>query len=839
MPKLPDFTALGQAPSFRTGRPAAEFAGVKAGPDAFGADVGAGVQKLGAIGVGIAEEQRKEDDAIDLSKADALAQKRLIETRRAFESDPDHATFAPRFDKMANGILADSASMIRNPSLRDRWVESKGVLEAARTRDQVIRHGDALARQDMFDATEGTLKARRDAYLMAKSDAERAQIMRSADDDIEMGVQSGFLRRQDARKLREKHIDGMKVDDGEARLNRSWQDPNEALGLIRDLTGGSETGKIPSTGRTSESGLDFIRRREGFAPNAKYDKSQYSVGYGTKGNPGETISRAEAERRLVVETKKIDDWVTGNITVPLTQSQHDALASFGLNLGTGALDKIKDDINKGDFAGVAARMRTFNKARMVRGEDGQLREPRPEDGPLTDENSALVEHGGLTGRRADEAELMLGQSPSARYAGLDFRKRHALLTHARNALSTTLQQDAKDAASLLETGKDLPVDAQGRNAFDRARMVLQPNQISRLNIIENEARAKGRALFGTGPSDLPLAELNESQAQERIGAITTGKVQGNVERTWTKVMEQRRKDPAQSVSGVAIAGPGGPQIGLGPDGELVMREGEDATYKFGPAREVRNALKMVAKRIPEVTLTQDQDGTVGIAIAKGAPAVTGQKAYETLFDARRAAQTRVGIADYDQRILTKREAHDLLQIPADPTKMDEKSYVQALKTAADRAEKLFGPKYAAKAFEDAFALQVRGKPHDDAAAGIIASLTRKMIRGEGVRQQDLNRLSTLAELDGINRAMNGGYEMPTTAGEDRNFFSRNLAPGRSIQQDLSRQGATLDPDRMPAKPTPDDINWALKDPSRQQRFDQQFGDGAYAREVQRMRQGKP
>ena len=39
------------------------------------------------------------------------------------------------------------------------------------------------------------------------------------------------------------------------------------------------------------------------------------------------------------------------------------------------LDQIKDDINKGDFKGVAARMRTFNKVRMIwDAETGELRE---------------------------------------------------------------------------------------------------------------------------------------------------------------------------------------------------------------------------------------------------------------------------------------------------------------------------------------------------------------------------------------------------------------------------------------------------------------------------------
>lgn len=142
-----------------------------------------------------------------------------------------------------------------------------------------------------------------------------------------------------------------------------------------------------STGTASDRGLEFIRKQESFAPVAYRDYRQYSVGYGTKGQPGERITREEAERRLREETSRVDEYIRANVTVPLTQNQHDALVSFGFNLGTDDIEKLLPDINAGKFDRVAQRMLSFNRAGGV---------------PLS----------GLIERRRAEAAMFRDQTPS-------------------------------------------------------------------------------------------------------------------------------------------------------------------------------------------------------------------------------------------------------------------------------------------------------------------------------------------------------------------------------------------------------------------------------------------
>lgn len=107
--------------------------------------------------------------------------------------------------------------------------------------------------------------------------------------------------------------------------------------------------------------LDLTRAEEGFAPQAKWDYRQYSGGYGSKASPGETFTREKAEQYLQRDAAPVVSWVEKNVPNG-TPDQKRALVSFGYNLGTDDLDKLKPDIDRGDWARVGQRMLSFNKA---------------------------------------------------------------------------------------------------------------------------------------------------------------------------------------------------------------------------------------------------------------------------------------------------------------------------------------------------------------------------------------------------------------------------------------------------------------------------------------------
>lgn len=109
--------------------------------------------------------------------------------------------------------------------------------------------------------------------------------------------------------------------------------------------------------KTSQKGIDFIKRHEALRLNAYLDAvGVWTIGYGhTKtAKKGMAITEAEAEKLLVNDLKTAEEEINSH-NLPLKQHQFDALVSFVFNVGTGAfrtstlLKRIKEDVNHPDI----------------------------------------------------------------------------------------------------------------------------------------------------------------------------------------------------------------------------------------------------------------------------------------------------------------------------------------------------------------------------------------------------------------------------------------------------------------------------------------------------------
>ena len=109
--------------------------------------------------------------------------------------------------------------------------------------------------------------------------------------------------------------------------------------------------------KTSQKGIDFIKRHEALRLNAYLDAvGVWTIGYGhTKtAKKGMTITEAEAEKLLVDDLKTAENEINSH-NLPLKQHQFDALVSFVFNVGTGAfrtstlLKRLKADVNHPDI----------------------------------------------------------------------------------------------------------------------------------------------------------------------------------------------------------------------------------------------------------------------------------------------------------------------------------------------------------------------------------------------------------------------------------------------------------------------------------------------------------
>lgn len=118
----------------------------------------------------------------------------------------------------------------------------------------------------------------------------------------------------------------------------------------------------------SENGYAVIREFEGFRANAYLDTGGvWTIGYGTIKYPdgfrvkkGDTCTQAQAELWLKNDCKWVDACLDKYITVPVSQNQFDALASFVYNIGESAFVKstMLKSLNAGNFLGSASQ---FNR----------------------------------------------------------------------------------------------------------------------------------------------------------------------------------------------------------------------------------------------------------------------------------------------------------------------------------------------------------------------------------------------------------------------------------------------------------------------------------------------
>lgn len=125
--------------------------------------------------------------------------------------------------------------------------------------------------------------------------------------------------------------------------------------------------------KTGQAGIDLIKRFEGFSgkpyrcpadiPTIGYGSTRYADGREVSMSDP-PITEAQAVQLLADTLGRYEKGVTGLVTVPLTQSQFDALVSFAYNLGVGNLGNstLLKKLNNRDYAGAANEF-----SRWVRG----------------------------------------------------------------------------------------------------------------------------------------------------------------------------------------------------------------------------------------------------------------------------------------------------------------------------------------------------------------------------------------------------------------------------------------------------------------------------------------
>lgn len=153
-------------------------------------------------------------------------------------------------------------------------------------------------------------------------------------------------------------VSGKGVDPLPGRPSQSSGAPGASATPARNTAGSAQ----PNSGGLPPYLVNAVKGFEGFTPTASWDYKQHSVGYGTRGNPGETITREQADIRLNEELGKAQAMVN-RFAPDAPDGVKAALTSLTFNAGSAWMTSgLGERVKAGDWGGAKDRFLQYNKA---------------------------------------------------------------------------------------------------------------------------------------------------------------------------------------------------------------------------------------------------------------------------------------------------------------------------------------------------------------------------------------------------------------------------------------------------------------------------------------------
>lgn len=324
----------------------------------------------------------------------------------------------------------------------------------------------------------------------------------------------------------------------------------------------------------------------------------------------------------------------------------------------------------------------------------------------------------------------LEEADQAEWGYMSPTTRRKLINYARTAGRAVVTKGVDDDIARLRLGREPVAGPDGKTSLDRARAHMTNFQWTTKKREWDEAKLEHKELSG-------LRSMTNEEAADHVATMidraegnedsvkSAARIQQKADARLKKILDMRDRDPVRSVNGF---------------------DGDEPDDRSPPLPNTREAMKRISEaRQPDIVTGPD-----GVPVRSGQPkqAMPPQQQWETLFEARLADQREVMPYETEKhRIISKREAEQLLRMPKDGKGLDYRAYRQRLEEAAKSAEAKFGPKYAKRALEEAIGFHLSGGSADQKARQ--ASILSKMAKGEPVTSGDLRTLRDIEAVDGV------------------------------------------------------------------------------------------
>lgn len=211
MARLPTKYDLSQPGSLRSGRAIATF-------DTTG--IGRGMAAAGQALAGLGADLKKQQNAVDIARAEAYKTEGLLGVQNEFQQDGDYATYRDRAPMRTSDVIKKGGELIRDRTMRERWMASS-MSDAARTNDSIFDRGVALKNQAETVAFDDALETNRRIYVDPETDeAEKARARADIEASIQAGLESGLLTPEQADQRRQTYLENADFNRGQLAIER-------------------------------------------------------------------------------------------------------------------------------------------------------------------------------------------------------------------------------------------------------------------------------------------------------------------------------------------------------------------------------------------------------------------------------------------------------------------------------------------------------------------------------------------------------------------------------------------------------------------------------------------
>jgi len=249
MARLPTAADLSGPASLRSGRPIATI------------DLGGAARGLASLGdsiAGIGAKMTQDQNALDITRAEAYKTEGLLAVQNEFQDDPDYTTFDKRAPARTGEVINKAAGLIRDPKKRELWLAgAQG--DAARVNDNIYDQGNGKRKDTELIAFDDALEVNRRLYVDPNTPEDVKTKARSdIEGSISMGLETGFLTPQQAEQRRTDYLENADFSRGKLAVE---QDPNIINKPLPASVGGRAEvamGFFQSKGYTKEQAAGIV-----------------------------------------------------------------------------------------------------------------------------------------------------------------------------------------------------------------------------------------------------------------------------------------------------------------------------------------------------------------------------------------------------------------------------------------------------------------------------------------------------------------------------------------------------------------------------------------------------